>query len=143
MSAEPTTQLLLVLLAPAIGGIVCLYRRDLGTSSTPQPATTWVRKGARDYLYWRRIRFRTCGDLGGSAPDVGIVSHGGWGDSVPRYLATTSPRFPELYEGTLVSDWVDFLRRSQVAVIRGGRIRLTPEGREFLESLVRHSALHR
>jgi len=62
----------------------------------------------------------------------------GSGISVPRFFESYSGSlrlYPELFEGTSLTAWLQFLRESALVEVAGSEVRLTEEGRVFLSVL--------
>ena len=53
---------------------------------------------------------------------------------VRRFFASTSKRYPELYEGVYFEQWVHFLEEAELVTIAPDeKIAITPQGLEFLK----------
>jgi hypothetical protein len=52
-------------------------------------------------------------------------------------------RFPEIYDGHTLEQWVRFLQQEQLVLCSGERVRITPQGRDFLRvQLTRSATVH-
>jgi hypothetical protein len=49
-------------------------------------------------------------------------------------------RFPEIYDGHTLEQWVRFLQQEQLVVCGGEKVRITPQGSDFLRIQITRSA---
>ena len=63
-----------------------------------------------------------------SAGDLGLLVSG-----LRPWFRGAARKYPALYDGFSFDDWVRFLHQSQLIDLTAGRVRLTPEGRGFLD----------
>ena len=49
-------------------------------------------------------------------------------------------RFPEIYDGHTLEQWVRFLQQEQLVVCGGEKVRITPQGSDFLRVQITRSA---
>ncbi|MGE5206222.1 MAG: hypothetical protein ACM3PW_11430 [Chlamydiota bacterium] len=61
-----------------------------------------------------------------------------------RYcFVAAARRFPEVYDGHTLEQWVRFLQQEQLVFCSGERVRITPQGRDFLRvQLTRSTTVH-
>src|SRR5581483_11811390 len=52
--------------------------------------------------------------------------------SLNRSFAAMTARFPEIFEGCGIEQWVLFLQQEELVLWFAGRVRITDKGREFL-----------
>ncbi len=146
MFGDPTYLLLATLALPVVAGFTCLFvvmfrasaqaQRDLDEASPPA-------KNCRD----------TLGPLSISDahdPERNILWDNqiialqliGTGTAIPELLALWKRYvhlYPELYEQTSFWDWLTFLQNCGLVEATGNVLRLTSNGREFLNLLICNS----
>lgn len=58
-------------------------------------------------------------------------------------FAAVCRRFPEIYDGHTLEQWVRFLQQEQLICCSGEKVKITPQGSEFLRvQLTRSAAVH-
>jgi hypothetical protein len=140
MPGGPTAQLLAILVVPVVAGMVCLL------VATLRQGPARARVAEQDTVRERDMVF--------SLADAFDPEHVAiWESQLPllellaagvgklEFCVTWdrfSKRFPELYDGATPSDWLQLLRKHNLAESLDTKVRLTPCGRELLQYLARH-----
>ena len=80
-------------------------------------------------------------------PWLRLVHDSGHGGTYVRNLrscfAVVCRRFPEIYDGYTLEQWVRFLEQQQLVLCTGQKVKLTPQGSDFLRvQLSRGTIVH-
>jgi hypothetical protein len=143
-----TSQLLAVIVLPLVAGLICMFVAAI--MHVPSCSRETLRQGPERVLC-SSFKLLTLADAFDTDRAVlwesqisalclirtGIhVSQ--LGESWDRCVR----RYPELYEGSTVTAWLEFLRDSDLVEVSASAVRLTAQGREFLALLQRNSESH-
>src|SRR5438067_10686652 len=76
---------------------------------------------------------------------ISDAGHGGARAAALRCcFAGVCGRFPEIYEGHGLQDWLQFLEQEELLFCQGDKVKLTPQGAEFLRlQLTRDATVNR
>jgi hypothetical protein len=80
-------------------------------------------------------------------PGLRLVHDAGHGGTHIRNLrscfAAVCRRFPEIYDGHTLEQWVRFLQQEQLISCSGEKVKITPQGTDFLRvQITRGAAVH-
>ena len=134
----PTLQLLAIVVLPIIVGFIWMFAVTIFrfTSGSHNRVPEQIRNAA----------FRLFSIADAFDPErailweaqIPVLRRIGSGISISRFFENCNVplcRYPELFEGTTLAAWLEFLRQSALVEIIGSEVRLTVEGRAFLAVL--------
>lgn len=80
-------------------------------------------------------------------PGLRLIHDAGHGGTYIRNLrscfAVVCRRFPEIYDGYSLEQWMRFLEQERLVLCSGQKVKITPEGSDFLRvQLTRGTAVH-
>ena len=142
MFSDPRCQLLAILVLPIVAGIICLFviviqrrTQNLQEPSKGSSDTLGVISIADAYDPDRSVLWEN---------QVSALQHIGSCIMIPELLPIWERYmhlYPELYEQTTFSDWLGFLQNCNLAESAGDTVRLTANGRDFLNILICNAEL--
>ncbi len=142
MLDDPTSQLLAIIVLPAAIGLCWLFAalfmqrpiRDMDEERHEHIGKSFTVLSISDAFDAERIAIWQS-----QLPALQLIDPGISRSEFRNFYEHASTLYPELYEGIAFEDWLRFLEECDLLARFGGEVRLTRNGRDFLDYL-QHAA---